>query len=41
MFYVIRLRQVLHVLFYKQGTVVVVQFAGDPKSSDNVLPNEV
>ena len=41
MFDVICLRQVLHVLIYKQGTVVADQPTGDPKSCDNVLLNEV
>ena len=40
-FNVICLRQVLHVLIYKRGTVVSDQPAGDPKSCNNVLPNEV
>ena len=40
-FDVICLRQVLHVLIYKRGTIVVDQPLGDPKLCDNVLMNEV
>ena len=40
-FDVICLRQVLHVLIYKQGTIVADQPLGDPKLCDNVLMNEV
>ena len=35
------LRQVLHVLIYKRGVVVIDQPHGDSKLCDNVLTNEV